>query len=172
MNITGSIVALRALEPSDVDRLYLWENDPEVWQFGDRRAPLSRHQLWEYATTYDADPIRAGQIRFMITLSATGEVVGAIDLFDIEATSGRGQVGILVGKDYRGRGYGASALGMLCSYAATQLGLHQLWSITSAMNAAARATFERCGFKISGRLRSWQKTGARYEDAYIYQLLF
>ena len=62
----GSTLRLRALEPGDVDTLYLWENSPDMWEYGFFIAPYSRHQLWEYVRDYDADPLRSGQLRLMI----------------------------------------------------------------------------------------------------------
>ncbi len=38
-------VRLRALEPSDVEILYQWENDPAVWGVSHTLLPFSRHTL-------------------------------------------------------------------------------------------------------------------------------
>ena len=65
------MTTLRALEPTDVDCLYLWENNPEMWRFGFSPAPLSRHQIWEYISTYDSNPLSAGQLRLMIDCDGT-----------------------------------------------------------------------------------------------------
>ncbi len=35
MELTGEKVCLRRLEAGDLDFLYRWENDPDVWQYGD-----------------------------------------------------------------------------------------------------------------------------------------
>ena len=40
--MTGKKIFLRPLEPGDLDYLYRWENDPEVWKFGDCGADDSR----------------------------------------------------------------------------------------------------------------------------------
>lgn len=53
--LSDGIVSLRALEPEDADKLYLWENDTRLWNVGCATAPFSRKQLEEYICNYDAD---------------------------------------------------------------------------------------------------------------------
>ena len=38
---------LRAVEPSDIDLLYKWENDPAVWRESNTLSPYSRIQIEE-----------------------------------------------------------------------------------------------------------------------------
>lgn len=161
-------VTLRALEPVDVDALYRWENDPAVWAVGCTLAPYSRKQLWDYIDTYDGDIFAAKQLRLMIALPS-GETVGTADLYDFDAANSRCGVGILLAPEYRGQGYALSALTRLAEYCRSRLSLHQLYCIVWADNAPSRTLFERAGFTISGRLRSWLRTADRYSDAYLYQ---
>ena len=44
-------VRLRALEMSDVDAIFEWDNDTEVWEYGCISAPYSRHQIENYIAT-------------------------------------------------------------------------------------------------------------------------
>ena len=44
-------VRLRAMEPRDVDLLYRWENDPEVWKVSDTMVPFSKFTLQEFIKT-------------------------------------------------------------------------------------------------------------------------
>ena len=39
---------LRALEPEDLDILYEWENDPELWKYGSTLTPYSKFALRDY----------------------------------------------------------------------------------------------------------------------------
>ena len=40
--LTGKKIALRAIEPEDLDDLYRWENDSSLWIYGCTIAPFSR----------------------------------------------------------------------------------------------------------------------------------
>lgn len=48
MILQGESVRLRAVEPDDVETLYRWENDPEVWRVSGTLAPFSRHALMRF----------------------------------------------------------------------------------------------------------------------------
>ncbi len=164
-------VRLRAPEPSDTDTLYIWENDPELWPYGDNAAPLSRHALDTFIRNYNGDISADRQLRLIIT-DNSGTAVGAVDLYDYSARDRRAGVGIFIQKEFRRRGYAFQALAWLGVYCATHLGLHQLWAVVGADNKASRALFESAGFKTCGRLRSWLRQGRRFGDAVIYQRLF
>lgn len=170
--ITDTTISLRAPEPSDVDALYLWENDRTLWPDGRTRAPLSRHQLWQYIDSYSADPLAEGQARFMIVDEETGESVGTVDLFDIDTVNRRAAVGIFVAPQQRRRGIALRAVKLIAGYCRVELGLRQLWATMAASNTASRSLFKAAGFAVAGRLRSWVRVSpSSYSDAYIMQLL-
>lgn len=164
-------ITLRALEPKDIDMLYLWENDTRMWNVGCATAPFSRRQLEEYIECYDADVFASRQLRMVVEENATGRAVGAADLYDFDPVNHRAGIGILIDESVRGRGYGAEAVGLLGRYGFMRLGLHQLWAVVPAGNEPCRSMFESLGYSICGRLRSWVRAGHSYEDAYLYQRL-
>ena len=164
-------VILRALEPEDVAPLYEWENLDESFLTGDKAAPYSLQQLTDYVLNYDADIFSARQLRLMITDAETRESVGCVDLYDFDPVNSRAGVGIIIAPGLRKHGYGASALASLASYCRDVLSIHQLYAIVGADNHPSRTLFESCGYKISGRLRSWLRRAGKYSDAYFYQLL-
>lgn len=169
--LSDDVIRLRAVEPADVDCLFIWENDSDSWRYGCNKAPLSRHQIWNYATGYDADPLRAGELRMMIVEQSTGATVGCVDLTDIDAVNSRAQCGIYISVAFRNRGYGAKALKLICAYADSVLAMHQLWAVIGRENLSSIAVFERCGFNTCGSLRSWIKKRTSFEDALIFQKL-
>lgn len=169
--ISDGVIGLRAPEPSDVDALYRWENDRSGWGDGDVRAPMSRQLLWDYVQNYNPDLYAAGQLRLVIAECDGGKAVGAVDLYEVDAMNRRAGVGIVVDAGCRGLGYGGRAVELLADYARKELGLHQLWAVAGRGNTASRALFDRCGFRISGCLQSWIRTGDSYVDAYFYQKL-
>ena len=147
-------ISLRALEPSDLDRLYIWENLSETRKYGCTYAPLSRHQLWEYIRTYDAEPIRSGQLRLMVT-DTDGTPVGTVELTGIDPRHRHAQIGIMIEPGKRRRGYGKSAVEMMCRYCRDNLGLHQLLAQISVDNEPSLALFQASGFTSCGTLPDW-----------------
>ncbi|MBD5224465.1 MAG: GNAT family N-acetyltransferase [Bacteroidales bacterium] len=160
-------IILRALEPSDIDTLYLWENTPEMWQYGVSQAPISRHQLWEYIRSYSANPLSEGQLRLMI--ASGNEKIGTVDLYDIDSRHGRAFVGIMIAPEYRRKGYGRAALSFLTEYCRDTLSLRLLAATIAETNNASLNLFKASGFTPEASLPGWIKeTGNRYVAARIF----
>lgn len=165
------MVKLRAPEPSDLDMLYLWENDSTLWPCGDNAAPLSRHALSEYLAAYSGNIARDGQLRLVIC-DDDDTAVGLLDLYDYDHRNSRAGVGIFIDAGHRDRGYATAALQWLAGYASRTLNLHQLWAVVGVDNDASRILFTQAGYKPAGKLRSWLKSGRHYTDALLFQQLF
>lgn len=167
--LSDGVISLRALEPGDVDILYRWENDTELWEVGLTIAPFSRQQLANYIENYDGNIFTARQLRLMVSLDSTREAIGTVDLYDYDPVNCRSAIGILIDASFARCGYGAAALRLMERYCCSRLGLHQLYCVVPEDNVASRALFSSVGYTISGRLRSWLRRNNSYRDAYIYQ---
>ena len=183
LNIEGNSVRRRAVEPEDLDVLYRWENDPDVWSVSGTTEPFSLHQMRRFiAEQQAADIFRTGQLRLMIEAPANGSEsspapsgqpwrpVGAVDLFEFDPQHRRAGIGILIHDPaHRGKGFAADALDVVCRYARTVLGLHQLWCNVGVDNTASLALFRRAGFAETGRKREWQWTPDGFRDEIMMQ---
>lgn len=170
-SLSSDKIRLRAVEQSDLDTIYLLEN--EIAESGSSviNQPLSRKMLWDYIESYSADIAADRQLRLMIE-DTGGNTVGAIDVSDYDPVNRRGFVGISILSAHRGKKYGTAALDVLCRYCADALGMHQLAALVAADNSISRHLFAEAGFKSAGRLRSWLRRGKTYEDVLIFQKLF
>ena len=170
MTLTDGILTLRALEPTDLDMLFKWENDTSIWEVGSAIAPFSRKQLWDYIEGYDADIFSAKQLRLMIVEVETQCSVGMIDLFDFDPINRRAYIGLLVDAAYSGKGYGYKAVKLIEAYC-VELGLYQLAAIIPVKNVACIALFDKLGWTLSGTLKDWILRGDNPSDARFYQKL-
>ncbi len=166
------MITLRAPDQTDVDSIFLWENDPGFNESLPQSAPLSRYQVWEYIKNYQADPFSTRELRMMINDESLNAVVGHIDMFDFDPVNRRAGVGIYIDESRRRQGYAKEALEMFEAYVIRTLGMHQLWAYVAIDNDASKALFTGAGFKPAGRLRSWLRRKTEYADALIFQKLF
>lgn len=171
-------VRLRALEPEDVDKLYLWENDKEVWPYGVTRAPLSRHQLWEYATNYDANPFSTGQLRLIIEIIAESAnchtfqtiACGTIDLYDIDPVNSRSMVGVMIAPKWRKKGIATKALELVDNYCRDTLGLALIASEVASDNHPSIKLFhETSKYQQVGERPAWFRRGNSFVAAILFQ---
>ncbi len=170
--LIGSKLVLRALEPEDLDILYKWENDTEIWNLSDRVAPLSQYILKKYLENSHKDIYETKQLRLIIQLQKTGRPIGAIDLFDFDPFHKRAGIGILIAeKGDRRKGFAGEALELLIAYAFEILKLHQLFCTISSENSASLELFVQSGFEISGTRKEWIWDGNKFLDEHFLQMI-
>jgi len=169
--LSDEFIRLRAPEPYDLDRLYIWENDTELWPCGSASAPLSRQQIKEYIDSYDADIFAARQLRFVIELRSSGEMIGTVDLTDFDPRDRHARVGVFVAPPHRCCGVAGRAVSMVMDYARSVAGMHMLLALVAVDNAPSRALFSAAGFSTCGRVRSYLRCGRSYSDIIVYQAL-
>jgi len=166
---SAASIHLRALEPGDLDLLYRWENEQEIWTYGVIHQPISREALRNHiADSIVSDIYTSRQLR-LIGEDNEGKVVGCVDLFDFDPYHRRAAVGVLVDRSLRHQGYGAQLLDQLHHYAASQLQLHQLHCIVAAHNEASLQLFHQAGYRESGRLTDWIFDGKQWQEALFLQ---
>ena len=79
--LTYGKIILRPLEPEDVDILYKWENNIELWELSNTRTPFSKYILNEYIKNSTKDIFEIKQLRLIIE-NWERHPIGAIDLCD------------------------------------------------------------------------------------------
>ena len=163
-------IKLRALEPADVDLIYNWENDTNVWNVSNTITPFAKHIIKAYIESAHLDIYQTKQLRLIIETSSTP--VGTIDLFDFDPYNLRAGIGILIAEDKnKQKGYATSALELFINYVFNTLGLHQLFCNISESNTASLKLFSNAGFEIIGIKKDWNKTSNGFENEYILQKL-
>ena len=167
--LKNDIVTLRALEPTDLDILYAWENDTSLWAVSDTIAPYSRETLWHYLEEYTGDIYAQRQLRLMVTLSADGTPVGTVDFFNFYPLNNRAELGLYITGEHRGKGLGRQALEM--AYARDHIGLRQLYVFIPLDNEVCLQLFEAYGYRRAGVLESWVKRGSTYRDVALLQMI-
>lgn len=196
MSLDGKLCRLRAVEPADVDAMYLWENDIDIWRVSNTVAPYSRYALEQLVETMRYDIYASRQLRLIIETSgqrlddagdfgmhgnadgseyvtpgdfAAGVAVGAVDIFEFDPLNLRAGIGILVYDEAsRGCGYASDALRTVERYACEVLHLHQLWSNVAADNERSLVLFESAGYRRVGIKEEW----IRRRDGYVGEIMF
>ena len=162
---------LRALEPEDLDILYIWENNTELWKHGSTLTPYSKFALRDYLTNSLQGIVSTGQLRMMAVEKKSQTPVGTVDLFDYDFIHQRAAIGILVDTPFRRKGYGEEILNLSADYAFNVLHLNQLYAYIPVSNTASFNLLCKCGYIQSGLLKSWFKTSEGFEDTYLMQLI-
>ncbi len=170
MYITGDKCILRALEPTDVELLYLWENDREVWRISGTYAPISRERLQHFIEEQNYDIYATRQMRLVV--ECEGIAIGTLDVVDFDPLNNRFGVGILIySAESRRRGFARSAIEAIKEYGRSVLNVKQIWASVAADNIPSIELFKSCGFEQCARRKAWLRRGEQYIDEIEFQCL-
>ncbi len=172
MNLVNGNICLRAVEPSDLDNLYLWENDIEVWKVSQTISPFSKFTLQEYCTVATVALQTAKQLRLMIDVAENKDIttVGIVDLFDYDAINRKAGIGILIGHpNYKKKGIATLSIELLEKYSFSILNLHQIYCFISEENQASINLFLTNKFEVCGKINDWVLTGNKWQNAVFLQ---
>jgi diamine N-acetyltransferase len=161
-------ISLRAVEPTDLDIIMQWENNPEFWPVSNTLTPFSKELLDQYVHSAQ-DIYSVKQIRLIIDELASHKTVGAIDLFDFDPRHQHAGVGILIDPDFRKKGFAADAIALIKKYARDIVGIRNLSATIIEDNQASIQLFEKAGFRKIGQRKKWFNKGDVWLDELIYQ---
>ena len=161
---------IRALEPGDIEPMYIWENDPEIWRIGANTAYVSKARLARFIEEQNYDIYATHQMR--LAIEAEGKIVGSVDIMEFDPQHLRFALGILIyDKSERRKGYAREVIEAIKNYGLITLNIKQIWVEIDDFNKASIALFESCGFQRCGVRKEWVQYGGKFFDVYEYQAI-
>lgn len=170
--IVGRRIRLRAVERTDLDTLYLWWNDPDLWNLiGSRQRLTGQEEVVAWFES-ELDKTSPQEGRTFAIDDDEGHLVGTTWYGSYEAGDRQSTVGLYIGSEaMRGQGLGSDALRTLVGYLFGELGLHKVRLFVEAENAPALACYRRLGFVEEGRFREHRFYAGRFHDFIAMGLL-
>ena len=169
-SIVGDKCTLRALEPSDLELLYLWENDTEVWRVSGSCAPVSRERLKHFIEEQNYDIYATRQMRLII--ESDGMAIGSLDIVEFDPQNSRFGIGILIyAAENRRMGFARSAIEAIKEYGRTTLFVNQIWASVAEDNKPSIELFRSCNFEQCGLRKAWLRRAEGYVDELEFQCL-
>jgi len=104
-------------------------------------------------------------------------VIGMIFLIDIDGWARSARIQVVLGKDYRGRGYSRDIMPRVMTYGLAPepagLGMHRIWVAVPEQNTRSVSVYQSLGFVPSGRSRDalWNASQNRYQDLIVMDTL-
>jgi diamine N-acetyltransferase len=174
--IENGTVKLRAPEQSDIDLLYVWENNMDIWKVSNTITPFSRFVLKKYIETAHLDIWETKQLRLIIEAKDQSSLmfnpVGLIDLFDFDPFHLHAGIGILIANsEYRQKGYATEALKLMIRYSFETVQLHQLYCNIASDNTISLQLFLNVGFEVIGTKKEWLKVMNGWQDEVMLQIV-
>lgn len=95
---------------------------------------------------------------FVIYDTGSGELIGFIDVKNIDWNIPKAELGCFIDTRFGGKGVSKQALLLVIEFLSEELGFKKLFLRTHASNTAARTLAEKCGFELEGTIRRDYKT--------------
>lgn len=158
--------------------IHTWVRRSQAWESGLAPAesgvgdPESRRTI-AWAVVTDADHDEDGKA----DAASTDNVIGMIFLIDIDGWSRSARIQIVLGRDYRGRGYSRDAMPRVMTYGFASepagLGMHRIWVAVPENNTRSISVYQSLGFVPSGTSRDalWDAENSKYQDLIVMDTL-
>lgn len=169
--LVGELIRLRGVRDDDLPVLAAWEMDPgRLTTLSSWVVPPSEAAARERITRWSAND--KDNLGFAIeTLDDPPLLVGNVGLWGARPKDRCATIGIALGREYVGRGYGTDAMRVIVSYGFRELGLHRIQLGVSPFNPAGIRAYEKAGFAEEGRRREAVWHDGRWYDEVLMSVL-
>ena len=151
--ISTERLTLRWFTPADAEGLFAIFSDPAVvryWSSAEWADISHAHTMIEETLA----AYKAGDgVRLAVILTATGEMVGQINLHHMFHSNRRCEVGYALAQAHWGKGYVTEALEAALDYAFGTLGLNRIEADIDPRNDASEKVLKRLAFREEGYMR-------------------
>ena len=158
--IPGEKTTLRAMEKRDIELLRNLRNHPDMrrWHCSHMLvSDIEQEEWYERSGTDQRNKI------FMVD-DLNGNTVGYVQLRNIDYKNRSVEIGIHLGPEAQGKGYGRDAFLLLMRFAFNEMNMHRVYLQVFDFNDRAIKLYEKLGFREEGRFRDVIFQEVRYYD--------
>lgn len=172
--LTGQLTRLVAYDPERAGELLAqWYQDTEFSRDYDfppvrpRDAARMQARLREQHTR-----IPPALIQFHIAVLKDEYIIGECELEMNSGAHGEAYAAIGIGeRAYWGKGYGTDAMKLLLGFGFREWNLHRVSLLVFGYNPRAMRSYEKCGFRVEGRIRQQLQRGGARHDSFVMGIL-
>lgn len=165
-------VNLRKLIISDAEFISKNAKDKDITRYTFVVAPPFRlKEARRFIKKTQSDIQKKKAYEFGIELKETKELIGTINLFNIDYKNKNAEIGIWMAKKYWGKGLAWEALSLMLQFGFFNLKLERIQARVLHKNIFAKNLLKRIGFKLEGKLRKKTFFKNRWFDDLIYGIL-
>ncbi len=171
MNIwQGKRVRLRAVELSDAEAHFLWNQDSEMSRNVDMVwPPASREYIRRSIDKSAAQAPQNDELSLEIE-DLAGTFVGNISTHHCDRRTGCFSYGVAVLAEHKRKGYASEAILLVLRYFFEELRYQKVNAYVYSENVASVRLHEKLGFQLEGRLRRTVYTRGAYQDELVFGL--
>ncbi len=136
------------LESSDIEPLRLMRNDPTTRHWLTDTSIISKEMQSRWFDKLHGDDSRL----YLAIKNKEDSFVGILRSDQWDRINHSVRIGLDIGPDYRGKGYGTEAFEGFINYLFNEQGMHRIWLLVARNNKIAIKLYERLGFQQEGTM--------------------
>lgn len=166
------MITLKPLDLQNLETHYQWNNDEEL-NFYDSEYPHTVESLDSFITRLKKVIHYDPSVELMeIHLSKTNELIGVVDIHEIDHFNKRCIIECTIGKkEYWHKGYGREAMEKALEYCFEKLLMNKVTTAAFDFNDRWIKLVEKMGFRKEGELREHTFKNDRYHNKIIFGIL-
>lgn len=170
--LTGRNVVLRKPALSDADSITEHIKDKAVlkWLLVPPY-PYRKKDAMEFIRSRQNERRTRKSYTFGISLKGEKDIIGIIDLSDIDWHDRKAEIGYWIGKRFWGKGLMTEAINLTARFGFSELKLNKIYARVFEGNIASMKALEKNNFRHEGILRKEVIKYGRWIDEYYYGLL-
>ena len=173
-SFTNGVIVIRPFQPTDIPSFFSAVcSSAEIlgrwmpWCHAD----YSIEEAEAWLTTCQKEWLQCTSYPFLVFEPNTNEVIGSVDINQINRDHSFGNIGYWISSSHTRRGIATAAVKMVAHFGFTELGLTRLEIVAVVENIASRRVAEKVGAKLEciarNRLVGWGKP----HEAAVYSLI-
>ncbi|MGI2328387.1 GNAT family N-acetyltransferase [Planococcus sp. YIM B11945] len=162
---------LRTVVEEDARSMMVYLSDPEVMKYYGLDPFEHIEEALSEVVWYQSIFKDQTGMRWAITLKGQDEMIGSCGFLNHSSKNHRADIGYELAKSHWGKGLMHEALAAVIQYGFEQWQLQRIQALIEPPNSSSIKTVEKLGFMQEGLLRSYEFTGRKFDDLYMYSLL-
>ncbi len=167
----GKLVRLRAYEQDDLAHARNFLNHPDVAQMMNPHILFPLRQEDEQKWYESLSSTSEKEYAFAIERKGSPAYLGGCGVHNIDGKNHHAIIGLFVGAEHRGQGYGSDALRILVRFCFNELNLNKVSLKVFSFNQRAIECYRKFGFVLEGTLRQQIFRNGGYHDELIMSIL-
>jgi len=144
LKLKGERIIIRPLRRDDIDKRLKWEKYPDPLYAHYNLGEMTEVQKKAWYLKRKKDP----HMLYLSIDSLTGELLGFLNIYDLDWENKKAKLGIYLGYEYSDKGYGTEAIRTLLPYYFEKMKFKELYLDVAALNKKAIKCYLNCGFEF------------------------
>jgi [ribosomal protein S5]-alanine N-acetyltransferase len=164
-------LVLRKIKNDDANSMLKYLSDQEVMKYYGMEPFNTINEALSEISWYETIQNNKTGLRWGITLKEEGEVIGSCGFHNTVSRHYRAEIGFELSKEHWGKGIASEAIETIIRYGFEHLALQRIEALIEPENVPSQKLVEKQGFVREGLLRSYEFTGGKFDDLYMYSVL-